>query len=485
MKSAYENVNTALEQFVKSVQGTSKLEDASVAIRVVGEFSSGKTRFVSELFSSMLPAELKPVSSLARETVVPLEITYGENVALELIRRTEDDGRAELIKSFSKFPRRKELAGIDLENCRLRLFVPEERLTLAKGDGIYANEPQRLRIIDHPGWNSGDEKNGGEGMGLSADWKNMALVYVCKLKRLDSADNYAMLAEFIKSLKTEMDLTLDKLPLFVLITDCPEEERAIAEERLKERILEMLGKFADEIPLCVRAVDFSKMSAEEKQALFASFWQHVLEASPSEPIKKNALRAMTDSWKDEWKLRPYLRKCLDYLDEAGKLVSALRPDGKFMGGREMSFYEGLKNPELSSRILNEFSRRNATVSENSLKALQPPDLPKDHPLRPWLDAYWLPRLREPVDAMRDFNQAAKKAIRSINPAITDLEEYLSEKLDAAYRKAARPYPISFVNLCRLCRGMNDLPEHTLLATLLGASLLEARYADSSAAYRRN
>lgn len=59
--------------------------DGLLSARVIGEFSAGKTRLLRELLGEVIPPALFPVSSLERQTRLPLEITYGENDADRLV----------------------------------------------------------------------------------------------------------------------------------------------------------------------------------------------------------------------------------------------------------------------------------------------------------------------------------------------------------------------------------------------------------------
>ena len=113
------------------------LDDATVSVRIVGEFSSGKTRLVREILGEAIPPALQPLSSLETQTLLPLEVTYGEEPRLELIRRREDGDTAEVVSVLDRFPDRQELLAQvgDPEEFRLRLQVAEPRLTLAEGDG--------------------------------------------------------------------------------------------------------------------------------------------------------------------------------------------------------------------------------------------------------------------------------------------------------------------------------------------------------------
>lgn len=296
----YENVENAVNQFMRGSAMPAELGEAVLAIRVVGEFSSGKTRFIREIFKDLIPAELMPVSSLEKQTILPLELTYGDNPSLELIEREYDGSPAKVLAAWDHFPKREELEGRNLANLRLRLFVNEPQLTLAEGDGYEeGKQPQRLRIIDEPGWNSEDEDRGWEELGLSDEWENLGLITVCRSARLDSKTNHQNLEIFLNALLSgDMVAARERLPLFFAITECAKEDREKSirkqEERIKAILKEKVGKF----PLKVVAVDFAKLEPGELETLRQEFWEHILSESPSEPLQ-NGLNAIIRRWPQE------------------------------------------------------------------------------------------------------------------------------------------------------------------------------------------
>ena len=71
-------------------QVTPKIEDGVLTIRVVGEFSAGKTRVIREILKDKIPEPFLPISSQEAQTKLQLEISYGEQDQLFLIEKPED-----------------------------------------------------------------------------------------------------------------------------------------------------------------------------------------------------------------------------------------------------------------------------------------------------------------------------------------------------------------------------------------------------------
>lgn len=83
-------VFAAVRQFGARMSAPAAPPDGVLTVRVIGEFSAGKTRFLCELLGSCIPIQLQPISSLERQTKLPLEITYGPAAELQLIERPHD-----------------------------------------------------------------------------------------------------------------------------------------------------------------------------------------------------------------------------------------------------------------------------------------------------------------------------------------------------------------------------------------------------------
>lgn len=382
-RSLFAQVLEAIGQVEESLT-VAALEESEATIRVIGEYSSGKTRFLRNLLGDKIPPALAPVSSLETQTLLPLEIMHGEPTRLELVRRAGDWEQATVIEVLDHFPEREELAAKKLVGCRLRLFVDEPRLVV---DDNESRPPKLLRLIDQPGWNSEDDIQGWENLGLSDEWENLALVYVCKLYRLDSDTNQKNLAMFIDALQ-DGDLLMAKkpLPLFFVLTDCPPEERRTKAKIFRERV-EALIRDPVLFTLKVAAADFAAVDEKNLEALRASFWGHVLPDSDSSPPLKGAALAIS-RWRPDWALRPWLAQSAAWLAGIREMARGLKPHGKYMGKRTMAYFEGLSGVKLAEKAVREWRKElGPRYAAENTAALEPPDLPPDHPLRPWLDAW--------------------------------------------------------------------------------------------------
>lgn len=482
MNTFFETVRETVENLGKEFSRAPELGDAGMAIRVIGEYSAGKTRLVRELIRDLAPAALLPVSSQEVQTRLPLEVTYGETPALQLVRRAWDTEAAQILRELPAFPERKDITDEDPGEMRLRLAVPEPRLTLAEGDGLYEDDtqPKRLFLIDMPGWNSEDDASGADGLELSEDWENLALVYVSHVTRLDSALNQRQLELFLQALNDGTLLRArDRLPLFFLITACPAEERAAVEKKLAERIRARLGD-DDKFLVRIAAVDFNAMSAEELTRFRSAFWDHVLLESPSPALEQNSVSRRIENWPEACALRPYFARCADFIARLDALFSRVCATGSYMGGRSMRFFSGLDAPGMVSRARALWYKQlEEPRGLEAITGLALPELPADHPLAPWLEVYWYPRLRGFHERMLAFFTRADQTLGLLTPDIDDLEAWLAERLNDSRRAAGEALPRSFRRMCDTIAGLpEDMPEMRRMATILTLSLLEARYDDA-------
>ncbi|HIW00463.1 MAG TPA: hypothetical protein H9894_04665 [Candidatus Desulfovibrio intestinipullorum] len=482
MKSFFETVRDTVESLGKEFSRTPELGDAGMAIRIIGEYSAGKTRLVRELLGNLAPAALLPISSQEVQTRLPLEVTYGETPSLQLVRRVYDTEEAQVLRELDVFPQRQDVASEDPGEIRLRLAVPEPRLTLAEGDGLYEDDtqPKRLFLIDMPGWNSEDDTSGADGLELSEDWENLAIVYVSHVTRLDSALNLRQFKHFLHALLDgELLRARDRLPLFFLITACPAEERAAVEKKQLERIQALLHD-NDKFIVRVMAVDFASMSTKELAYFRKVFWDHVLLESPSPALEQNSVAKRIENWPTAYALRPYLARCLAHIACLDALFARVCANGLYMGGRSMRFFAGLDTPGLVSRAKALWYKQlEIPKGLEAITSLVLPTLPDEHPLAPWLEAYWYPRLRLFHEHMLAFFTLADQTLSLLTPDIDDLEAWLAESLDASRRAAGEALPASFRRMCEVIANMpENMPEMQRMATVVTLSLLEARYDDS-------
>lgn len=449
-------------------------EESEITIRVIGEFSAGKTRFIRHLFGEKIAPPLRPISSMEVQTRIPLEITWGPNPRLELIRRAQDYEASEVLEVFEQFPERTELEKRPLENCRLRLFVDEPRLLL-KADETGISQPQILRFIDQPGWNSVDEAEGWEALGLSGEWNNLALVYVSRITRLDSAANMRNLAMFIDALQdSEMLRAKTPLPLFFVITECPENERALREKALLERVERLFDRHPERFALSVIALDFAQCDERALEKMRQKFWRHIL-ASPSEDACLSPAQEAVAAWPPEWDLAPWLKATRQWAKEVQELARGLKRDGRFLLGREMSFFAGYKAHEIGDAAWRQWRKMlGRAYADDALASLAPPPLQHNHPLKPWFDYYWKPRLMDAPLSIRNYMEKMKWLLEhKLHPDIRDLEAWAAPKLADDYEAICEPFSIAFQSLLNVAETFPaNMGNLQILCTLLSLSLME-------------
>lgn len=449
--------------------------DGVLTVRVIGEFSAGKTRFLRELLGSCIPVELLPISSLERQTRLPLEITYGPEAELWLIERPHDARPGVLLTRYDHFPPRAELAAFDPARHRLRLAVPETRLILRQGDG-YGEGARRLALIDMPGWNSGDDAlaEGDADTLLTGHW-NLGLGYVCQASRLDGERNQSRLAEFLEAL-AEADFIGERSSLLFIITQCPTEDRHRLEALARDRVLNAwseLGQTADQLDLLVLSADFSSMSLSDLQSFRHSCWHHLLSPLRDEHEPQHPWRPAIDGWLDEWSIRPRLHRTQQVLEQAGTMLKVAREDGEYLPGMNMYRLIGLSDAERYAKLQSAWLRRlGADVLHDTRLIPEALDLSEDHPLHAWWSGFWVAHVHATLTPAQEFFATADRALRNMPTDTPDLQHYLRTRLDSAYTAAVAQMRTRFVHLAHTALPLVGEPApEKVIATLLTLSLL--------------
>ncbi|MDD2728426.1 hypothetical protein [Malikia sp.] len=470
-----------MRSFSENLLRRSELTDGFLTARVVGEFSAGKTRLLSELFGPLIPESLMPISSLEPQTRLQLEITYGDVPTLSLVEREQDYRPARLVRPFSCFPERQELANFDPMLYRLRLAVNEPRLILEEGDGYgQEKQPQRLFLIDTPGWSSGDDELAEQqASALMTGYHNLALVYVSQAGRLDGVVNAGHLRDFMSALADAE--FLDQAKLLLVVTRCPPAEAQRMQQlarKLVHRLWAELGRDEAELSLDIFCVDFHAMSAEMLAQFRAGFWRSLLE-----PLKQPAQLAgdpwalALRRWPDSWDLRSGLRASAHRLERARALLQKSRQDDEFISGMNMYRLTGLENDAMRKKVsaawLRQLGCEPADLGDWSV-----PALPGDHPLSDWWSSYWQQQLGQTLAPVQAFFDSARQAIDRLTYDVKDLKDYLLAELDQPHARALSALDSSFSCLIQTAQELLDEPAaEKRLATLFTLSLLQARYED--------
>ncbi len=476
----------SLQRFSASMNSPAAPPDSVLTVRMIGEFSAGKTRFLRELLGPCIPVALLPISSLERQTRLPLEITYGPQAELQLIERAHDAKAAVALKRYEHFPQRAELASFDPARHRLRLAVPETRLILRKGDG-YGEGARRLALIDMPGWNSGDDELAeSDAETIMTGYWNLALGYVCQASRLDGEWNQERLSQFLEAL-ADAHFIGERPSLLFIITQCPAEDRTRLEALARVRVLDAWRELDQDlaaIDLRVIGVDFSTLSLAELQQFRQNCWQHLLAPLQDEQAPQHPWLPAIQAWSDEMAIRPRLQRTQLLLEHAGSLLHKARKGDDFLSGMNMYRLIGLSDAERYAKLQATWLRQLGVNSQpDTYLDADGLALPSEHPLHAWWTDYWLAQLQATLDPVRRFLKLADRAMRDLPADTPDLGHYLRTRLASPYARAMSQLCTGFVRLVDTSRALvGDVAPEKVIATLLTLSLLHASlepYIDSS------
>lgn len=475
----------AIEKFAQQMQQSTQLEDGVLTARVVGEFSAGKTRLLKELLSSTMPDDLFPVSSIERQTKLQLEISYGEQAELTLIERENDYDAAKVIKKLTRFPLRDDIDSsmYSPEKHRLQLSVPEPHFILPTGDGFSDKKvPMRLFLIDTPGWNSGeDDIAEREASQILTGYHNLGLVYVSDARRLDGKTNKEHLSDFLEVLQGA-DF-LGKAHLVFVVTHCPEADQLRFQQRTAQQVKELwqsLGHDEDELNLHVLCVDFEELNPVQRQQFKAQFWQHLLEPLGDTKPQTDPWTLQIQHWPSEWDIRPKLAASYQALQSAKALLARCVINGEFVKSMNMSRLMGLNETQMRQQVTAKWLKQ---VEANSLEEIAivfkfSVMLPKEHPLANWWQQYWHAKMIEILAASQAFLMAFEKALNTLKPQTTDLQQHFSAYLAPLYQQAVDAFDSSFTCLVDTAQALSkETATEKVLATLLTLSLLEGRYTE--------
>ncbi|MGI9213694.1 MAG: dynamin family protein [Methylococcaceae bacterium] len=477
---------SCLQNLTETLNATQTLSDGVLTARVIGEFSAGKTRLLRELLQSHIPPALFPVSSLERQTRLPLEITYGETPALTLIERTEDYKQASTLQTLNHFPQREELTQYDPFTHRLRLAIPETHLILHEGDKFSDdNTPKRLFLIDTPGWNSGDDELAdSSARSLLVGHHNLALVYVSQSVRLDSQLNAERLREFMDVLMGA-DF-LDKTRLLFVVTHCPPADASRFQEkvtRLVQTLWAELGGNTDALQLDVFCVDFQTLTDSERHAFRETFWRSLLlPLGPGEVTVDPWARAIRQ-WPEEWQLDSLLQQTLTILQRARVLFGNTLKNGEFVAGMNAHRLLGL-NEQAVRQTMRKRWLTQLDAQANEWEAWRLAALPEAHPLADWWSTYWLANIERVLAPIVALLRQTDRVISQLTIHNESLQTHLRDELEPYYLTALRGMNNGFTALIDMIPSVLAEPHpENRIAALMSLALLEARYADYRERYK--
>ncbi len=471
----------SLQTFLESSQPP--LSDGVLTARIVGEFSAGKTRLLRELLTPLIPPALSPLSSLERQTRLPLEITYGETARLSLIERPEDYSETRYLQDLDQFPERDELSHHDPFRHRLRLALPEPRLILSQGDGCSDDEmPKRLFLIDTPGWNSGDDElaESPEAQKL-VGYHNLALIYVCKAERLDSQGNRERLQTFMEHLAEARGDFLQNTRLLFVLTHCPDTEA----ERFRQRaeacvktVWSELEQAEDSLELDVFCIDFSGLPENRLDQFRTSFWRSLLQPLGQQAESNiDPWETILRRWPAEWHLDAPLQQTYTLLTRAKTLLDKAIHNGEVIAGMNAHRLLGLDEQHLRTKLRETWCRQ-LDCKPAEWQDWQAPVLPEGHPLDDWWRSYWQTRVEQVLHPIQHFFQQADDLIQHLTLEQTEnLQSHLLQTLSDDYNRAVAAAENGFMPLIDCLPAIIQRPRAERLATLMTLSLLETRYTE--------
>jgi len=487
MTSHVEKGYLALKAFASHMTKVHQVSDGLLTARVIGEFSAGKTRFLRELLGDSIPPALYPVSSLERQTRLPLEITYGPEPELTLVQRANDydiNEKTLALQTLTEFPDREATMGHDPLRHRLRLALPEARLILQNGDGYSDDKSaKRLFLIDMPGWNSGDDLLAeGDASQIMAGFHNLALVYVVSAVRLDGLKNSERLNNFLQAF-AEADFVGDP-HLIVIMTHCSADEADVLREKVNKQVKTMWAELGESslLSMDLFSVDFEKISADELTDFRNSFWSSLL--SPlRQPAALSAPHPWVHSlrnWPAHWMLEEPIAQSQALMLQARNILKIACQDGNYLAGMNMTKLNGLKTNAIQERLNNTWTRqmRDTAAAANKPLYLSVPKLDEKHPLAEWWNGYWVPNLQSSLRFVDDFVNVVPVALKKINSNTPNLQDCLGRQLDMPYGQAMQAVNGSFTKIADALQGLpKDVPREDFLATLLHLSVIQMRYQD--------
>ena len=487
MTTHIEDGYRVLQAFAAHMTQVQQVSDGLLTARVIGEFSAGKTRFLRELMGDSIPPALYPVSSLERQTRLPLEITYGPEPELTLVQRANDyeiNEKTLILQTLTEFPDREATLQHDPLRHRLRLAIPENRLILNHGDGYSDDKSaKRLFLIDMPGWNSGDDLLAeGDASEIMAGFHNLALVYVVSAVRLDGLKNSERLNNFLQAF-SEADF-VGAPHLIIMMTHCPAAEVNALQAKVKKQVNAMWAELGETSPLSMAlfSIDFEEASPAALVAFRNEFWQSLL--SPlGHPVAVSVPHPWVHAlrnWPKHWLLDEPIAKTHALLTQARAVLQAAMQEKNYLAGMNMTKLGGLDKPAIKKRLKETWSRqmRDMVAVENKPLHECIPSLDEKHPLADWWNNYWVPHLQIALRPIAHFLEAVPMALNQVSPATPDLQKYLSQQLDALHHQAVQAVHSSFTQIVDTLQDLpKEIPPEQTLATLLRLSLLQMRYQD--------
>lgn len=456
-------VLATLDQRMRDAAQVPPCEDA-VPIRIVGEFSSGKTRLIRELLRGHVPDALLPYSSLQPETAVPLEVTHGLVPRLTLVQRCSDrDVDTKSLTELEAFPTREEVLHSS-ENRRLRLEAPLPSLLCAR-DG----EPSRVILIDTPGWNaSADASALQQNLAALEDMCPPALIYVSRLDRLQRAGNDGAIDEMLDAIRGS--LATGSFHFIVVVTNAAEvtaSAQGVIDdfvERLRGRSVDVLG---DELALVIDAitVDFDRPSDRER--FCDKFWRRLEAITGGHvPLPQPPLDAMVRAWA----LGSHVRGMRALVRGLQRWHEALLhgPLAHKVNWVVLEAHSAARRREMVRRAFEDHHWPDGSAP---MLDVRPPRLNAGHPLAEWWNEILVADI---TAAATELSRAWEAQLANVSqPAVgTTLEDHLRTAIAAPLHRAERTLQTAcaYFPECLDAHIDGDVDALPVIATMLAVSI---------------
>lgn len=455
--------------------------DSSRTIRVVGEFSSGKSRMLAELLADRVPEKLRPVSALSEETKLPLEITCGEQLELSLVRRESDfkvDQEVQTIARFDVFPSRHELGAkqVDPKFHRLRLTVPGIPLLTPNRSDDASSGPLAVYLIDTPGWNgAGDDPT--RNALLEAD--QPALVWVCNQSRLQHKDS---LNEIRDVLEVVAENVMKDIALLICVTRWNEEPGS---RQVLDGFMAGIGDIISDIlpdeealiplsePLCI---DFGSCSEAELVQFRQRFWSEISQALGAGAVAEQPRTPDFAAVIRDWNLLPRIREAVAHIESVEKLLENYREKDGFLPSMNYRRLAHLSDPERRDRLVKAWEKQLALTDADRGRLGSELQLLEDtNPLSDWWNLAIAGPINQAIQAAGDALRVGYQAITRVPIAeeIT-LSLWLADHTHADYhrsRAALAHLRILFPESLRAAiTAASEELEVKIVSTLIGTSI---------------
>jgi hypothetical protein len=478
-------VYEALMDFADKMDAQPCLEDSWTVVRIVGEFSAGKSRFLRELLGETLPDALGPTSALGPETRLLLEVTYGEEPELSLVERPGDEDSATVIKKLTSFPSRDiiDRHGWEPGKHRLRLHVPEPRLILPQGDGTREDEaPVRYCLVDTPGWNSMEDQDDVVNEAACSSGYHLGIIFVTRASRVDGR-----IFETLLETLADESFVRDRAAVVVVVTECPASEAASLESRVRKRVAKAAEEVGGEFHPQVLTIDFEQTSPEELRIFREAVWTHLQpDNKPSGTwASSGSWEQRVDGWCGDMDLRPYLLAAMHRVLALRSVLEKARIEGEYIQHMNKYRLANLSQAEINAKLSESWLRQVQVRSFDSLLEMMISPLPvvDEHPVARWHTAWFVPKVEAVNVAFTDFAARLQKSLASIATADHFDNDLLRDQLDQSYNAATEIFHSSFTCLVEVAADLlersldNAIPQHQLYATLFKLSIIQARYED--------